>query len=61
VKNHDLTVFENLNIKGMAKRISDAGWNKIVQYTTYRVESAGKTVIPMDSNTHHGHVRNAEI
>jgi putative transposase len=48
VKNHGLMVFENLNINGMAKSISDAGWNKIVQYTTYRAENAGKTVMPMD-------------
>jgi putative transposase len=38
VKNHDLAVFENLNIKRMAKNrhltksISDAGWNKIVMH-----------------------------
>jgi putative transposase len=54
VKNHDLIVFENLNIKVMvknhhlAKSISDAGWNKIVLYTTYKAESAGKMVMLVD-------------
>ena len=51
VENHDLIVFESLNINGMvknhhlAKSIIDAGWNHIIQYTTYKAESAGKVVI----------------
>ncbi len=51
VKNNDLIVFEDLNITGMmkdhhlAKSISDASWNKLVQYTTYKAESAGKEVV----------------
>ncbi|MHB1663469.1 MAG: RNA-guided endonuclease InsQ/TnpB family protein, partial [Thermoplasmataceae archaeon] len=51
VQNHDLISFEDLNITGMirnhqlAKSISDAGWNKIVQYTMYKAESAGARVI----------------
>ena len=54
VRDHDLIVFEDLNINGMirnhnlAKSITDAGWNKIIQYTTYRAESAGKMVILVD-------------
>ena len=51
VENHDLIVFEDLNIGGMmrnhhlAKSIEDASWNKIVQYTAYKAESAGTVVI----------------
>ncbi len=54
VENHDLIVFEDLNITGMvknhhlAKSITDAGWNKIIQYTTYKAESAGATVLLVD-------------
>ncbi|MHB8358631.1 MAG: RNA-guided endonuclease InsQ/TnpB family protein [Thermoplasmataceae archaeon] len=54
VRDHDLIVFEDLNITGMvknhhlAKSITDAGWNKIIQYTAYRAESAGKMVILVD-------------
>ena len=51
VKEHDLMVFEDLNIKGMvknhhlAKSIVDASWNTLVQYTTYKAESAGAVVV----------------
>ena len=51
VKEHDLIVFENLNIAGMvknhhlAKSIADAAWDKIVQYTGYKAESAGAFVV----------------
>ena len=54
VKEHDLIVFENLNIAGMvknhhlAKSIGDASWNKIVQYTGYKAESAGAVVVLVD-------------
>ena len=54
VENHDLIVFEDLNIKGMvknyhlAKSIIDASWNTLVQYTTYKAESAGKVVVLVD-------------
>ena len=54
VKNHDLIAFENLNIKGMvknhhlAKSITDAGWNQIIQYTMYRAESAGTFAVLID-------------
>lgn len=34
VKNHHL-----------AKIVHDAGWNKLVQYTTYKAESAGRRVV----------------
>jgi len=52
--NHDFIVFEDLNIRGMqhnhslAKIIADAGWNKIVQYTAYKAESAGRIVMLID-------------
>ncbi len=55
VKNNDLIVFENLNITRMmrvhhlAKSIADASWNTMVQYTTYKAESAGKEVVLVDS------------
>ena len=54
VKNNDLIVFENLNITRMlrvhhlAKSIADASWNTLVQYTTYKAESAGKEVVMVD-------------
>ena len=54
VENHDLIVFEDLNIGGMirnhhlAKSIEDASWNKIVQYTTYKAESAGTFTVLID-------------
>ncbi len=54
VKEHDLIVFEDLNIKGMvknhhlAKSIGDASWNTLVQYTTYKAESAGAVVVLVD-------------
>ncbi len=54
VKNQDLIVFEDLNINGMvknhhlAKSIEDASWNKILQYTTYKAESAGTLVIQVN-------------
>ena len=51
VASHDLIVYEDLNIEGMvqnhhlAKSISDASWGKIIQYTTYKAESAGSIVM----------------
>jgi putative transposase len=43
-------VFENLNIRGMlknhclAKSISDAAWNQLVQFTAYKAEETGSRV-----------------
>ena len=54
VKNNDFIVFEDLNVTGMvgnhhlAKSIADASWNTLVQYTTYKDESAGKEVVLVD-------------
>ncbi len=54
VQENDLIVFEKLNIKGMVKNhhlsksISDASWGMLVQYTTYKAESAGKMVVLVD-------------
>ena len=54
VKNNDLIVFEDLNIRSMvknhhlAKSIADASWNTLVQYTTYKAESAGREVVLVD-------------
>ena len=54
VQNNDLIVFEDLNIRNMvknhylAKSIADASWNTLVQYTTYKAESAGKLVVSVD-------------
>ena len=54
VNEHDLIVFEDLNIAGMVKNhhlsksIEDASWNRIIQYTTYKAESAGAVVVLVD-------------
>jgi len=52
-------VFEDLNTKGMmqlhtlAKSIHpegpDAAWNQLIQYTTYKAESAGRSVVLVNS------------
>lgn len=47
---YDLVVFEDLNIKNMvqnsklSKSIHDAAWGKLIQYTMYKAEEAGKIV-----------------
>ena len=54
VSEHNMIVFENLNTAGMvknhhlAKSIGDASWDKIVQYATYKAESAGAVVVLVD-------------
>lgn len=46
----DVIVFENLNIQNMrrnhrfAKSIGDASWGKLIQYTVYKAEEAGRSV-----------------
>ena len=51
MKNNDFIVFEDLKINNMvrdhylAQSIADASWNKLVQYTTYKAESAGREVV----------------
>ena len=50
VNKYDLIVFEDLNIKDMikdnylSKSIYDVSWNKLVNYTQYKAEEAGKIV-----------------
>ncbi len=45
-----LIIFENLHIRGMvknhhlAKSISDAAWNQLMQFTAYKAEEAGRCV-----------------
>jgi IS605 OrfB family transposase len=54
VNHYDLIAFEDLKITNMvknhhlAKSIVDAGWNQLVQFTTYKAESAGKRVVLVD-------------
>jgi putative transposase len=51
VNNYGIICFEDLNIRKMvkdplyAKGIMDAAWNKLVTYTTYKAENAGRRVI----------------
>jgi putative transposase len=53
--NYSTIAFEKLNIRGMlknhclAKHISDASWNKLIQLTTYKAESAGGCVVKVDA------------
>jgi putative transposase len=54
VNNYDLIAFEELNVQGMArnhhlaKSIADAGWSGLVQFVTYKAESAGRQVMRVD-------------
>ncbi len=47
-------VFENLNIRGMlknhclAKSISDASWNQLVRFTSYKAENAGRCAVQVN-------------
>jgi putative transposase len=49
-----MIAFEKLNGKNMlqnhylAKSISDAAWNQLIQYTTYKAENAGRVVVLVD-------------
>jgi len=51
VDNYGTICFEDLNIKNMsknhnlAKHILDAAWSKLVTYTSYKAENAGRKVI----------------
>jgi putative transposase len=51
VERFGIICFEDLNINGMvknhclAKHIMDASWSKLIQYTTYKAESAGRRVV----------------
>ncbi|WP_083964129.1 RNA-guided endonuclease InsQ/TnpB family protein [Shimazuella kribbensis] len=51
VQAYDFIAFEDLSIPNMvknhrlAKSIVDAGWGQLVQYTTYKAESASKRVV----------------
>jgi len=51
VDNYGIICFEDLNIKNMvkdpiyAKGIMDAAWNKLVTYTSYKAENAGRKVV----------------
>ena len=46
--------FENLNIRGMlknhylAKSISDAAWNQLVRFTSYKAENAGRRAVQVN-------------
>ena len=50
-KRFDTIVIETLNVKGMvrnhklAKAISDASWNRLLQFLKYKAEKQGKNVI----------------
>ena len=50
VNNYDLIKFEDLQIRNMvrnhhlAKSISDAGWNQLMNFTKFKAECAGKVV-----------------
>ena len=49
-----MITFEKLNSKNMlqnhclAKSISDAAWNQLIRYTTYKAENAGRVVVLVD-------------
>ena len=51
VDEYGLIAFEKLNTNGMlknhrlAKSISDAAWNQLIQFTTYKAEDAGRAVV----------------
>lgn len=48
-----LIAFENLNLNGLkrgrlARSVHDAAWSQLVQFTTYKAESAGGSVVLVD-------------
>jgi putative transposase len=51
INKYGIIIFEDLNIPKMvhnhnlAKSILDAAWNKLVQYTSYKAEEAGRRVV----------------
>lgn len=51
VNQYGTICFENLNVKNMvqnpdySKGILDAAWSKLIQYTTYKAEEAGRVVV----------------
>jgi len=51
INKYGIIVFEDLNINKMvhnhnlAKSILDASWNKLIQYTSYKAEDAGRKVV----------------
>jgi putative transposase len=59
INRYDIIIFEDLNITKMihnhnlAKSILDASWNKLIQYTSYKAEDAGRKVVlvnPMNTS-----------
>ena len=56
VNHYDLIIFEDLKVKNMlknpylAKSISDASWNQLVNFTTYKAEWAGGVVELVNPN-----------
>jgi putative transposase len=54
VDHFGIIAFEKLNGKNMlqnhylAKSISDAAWNQLIQYTAYKAENAGRVVVLVD-------------
>ena len=54
VKNYDVIAIEDLQIKNMVKNkylsksISDASWNKLRRFLTYKAENAGKLLITVN-------------
>lgn len=54
VNENQLIAFENLNILNMVKNhhlsksISDAAWNQLITYTTYKAEYTGRRVVLVD-------------
>jgi len=56
VADYDLIVFEDLKVKNMvknhylAKSISDAGWNQLVSFVSYKAAEAGKVVELVNPN-----------
>lgn len=56
VNNYQVIVFEKLNIKqmrengfkGIRKSIGDVAWNQFIQFTAYKAEDAGRTVVCID-------------
>lgn len=54
INKYGLIAFEDLNIQGMvknhhlAKSIADSGWNQLIQFVTYKAESAGRQVVQVN-------------